>query len=660
VTHRIAYAVRTGVVDPGEVLAVTHSRRAAAELADRLGGLGVRLHRRGVAGAEVRTFHAAGLRVAARFWARTGRGGDAPEVIADRAAWGLWREVLRARAGGEVDPAVAREVVEEVGWARSQLLATDGYESAVAAAGRHPGVAVEMVADAWARFEAAKRRRGVVDFADLLEIAAALLEGDEPVGRLVRRRWRYVTVDEYQDTDPAQQRLLEAILGDGRELCVVGDPRQAIYGWKGADPRYLNEFAAKRPGAKVFHLTRNYRSTPQIVEWGNRVAADGPGRPLVATQPAGPAPRVWRLESEAEEAAWAARRAREAIDAGVAASQIAVLYRYNATQGRLEAAFADAGVAAAAAGEDTFFDRPEVAQVKAAIATAARTDPSAAARDVLASALHEAGFDHEMPPEGQGPARARWESLAAFAELLGAWSGIDDADARALSGHLEDLAERTHETRGGGVTLASLHRAKGLEWDVVMIVGVHDGAIPASYATGDDQLAEEERLLHVGVTRARRELYLTWAAVGGRVRPNKPSPYLELLSPPARRPGRRSPRTASPARDLGSGRAEGASGGGCALCTEPLKGLGARHLGICATCVQRAPGAVGRRARRVVDVADRAASELHLPRTSLVSDAGLLRLLDQRPVSADAVAHTAGVDLAGRWAAEIAEVLVAD
>ena len=117
------------------------------------------------------------------------------------------------------------------------------------------------MARCWELFNSAKAAAGKVDFADLLEVAAQLIEQHHYVAEAVRRRWAHVTVDEYQDTDPAQQRLLEAIMGEGRVICVVGDPRQAVYGWKGADPSYLTDFVRRHPEVKVFDLTRNYRST---------------------------------------------------------------------------------------------------------------------------------------------------------------------------------------------------------------------------------------------------------------------------------------------------------------------------------------------------------------------------------------------------------------
>jgi len=655
VTYRIAHAVTSGAVDPRTALAITHSRKAATELAARLSRLGV-------GRVEARTFHAAGLRVAGQFWSRTARSGPSPKVASDRETWGLWRDAL-GPASGEPDTATLRDVIDEVAWARSRLIAPGDYPAAARSAGRHPGVDSGTVLGGWDSFSHLKARAGLVDFADLLEIASDLLEGDAEVAQRVRRRWSYVTVDEYQDTDPALQRLLDAILGGGTDVCVVGDPRQAIYSWKGADPGYLSGFARRYPGARIFQLTRNYRSTPQILSWANRIAADRKARPLVATRPAGPAPRISRFEDETAETRWVVAQAGRALAAGTPASEIAVLYRFNSTQARFEAAFAQGDIAAAAAEDTTFFDRPEVKTVLAAVALGARSQPSQPGVGLLTSVLAAAGFDRDTPPPGQGAARARWETQQALLDLVATWPSAAGADAHGLLAQLSLLAARTHETRGAGVTLATLHRAKGLEWDVVFVVGSHDGAIPASYANTPDEEAEEERLLHAGLTRARRELYLTWAATSARGWANRPSPYFDLF--PGSRPARPA-RSQTPAhaasrssrRDGGLvALPKGGSGAECPHCTEPLKGIAARRLGVCAHCVTHAPGAVGERARALASVIDRAAAALGVSSDSLVSPTGLLRLLDQSPGTPAEVAATAGVDLPKEWARSVAEVL---
>ncbi len=443
VTHRLAHAVRSGQLDPRQALAITHSRKAAAEL-------GARLAQLGVAAVDARTFHAAGLRVAGQFWPRTGRPGPSPRVASDRDTWGLWRDAVRATGPGEADPATVRDVVDEVGWARSRLVGMDGYPAAAAASSRHPGISPERVVAAWCSFSHAKNRLGLVDFADLLDIAADLLVGDAEVAARVRRRWSHVTVDEYQDTDPAQQRLLDAILGPGDDVCVVGDPRQAIYSWKGADPSYLADFTRRYPAAQRFELTRNYRSSPQILQWANRIAVDRRARPLVATRGPGPVPRVRRCADESAEAAWVVAQAAQAVAAGTPASEIAVLYRFNSTQARFEAAFAQGNLAAVVADDTTFFERPDVQAVVAAFTEASRARPDQPGLPLLESALAQLGFRPDAPPPGQGAARARWEAQQALLDLVGSWPEALGADATTLLAQLPRMAGRRGDPSVGG------------------------------------------------------------------------------------------------------------------------------------------------------------------------------------------------------------------
>ena len=665
VTHRLAYAVSTGQLHAERALAVTHSKKAAAELGERLSCLGV-------TGVDARTFHAGALRVAAQFWAATGRPGGSPVVLGERDSWRLWRDSLRSVTGMEPDNATVRDVTDEVAWARSRLVGPDGYASALSSADRNPGIDSLTVTDAWQSYARHKAVIERVDFADLLEIAADLLDADPQAARLVRTRWAHVTVDEYQDTDPAQQRLLDAIVGDSQDVCVVGDPRQAIYSWKGADPGFLTDFPRRYPSTRVINLERNYRSSPQILKWANRTAVDRTVKPLVATRPAGPSPKVHRLETESREASWIAGATRRVLAAGTRPSQVAVLYRYNSAQARFEAAMTRAGIASQVAEDVTFFEREEIRSALARFGAFARADPDRDGKELLSSVLGDAGFDPDSPPAGLGAVRTRWESFQALAELVkglsGGTGGGLSSDARTTLREVNALARRNADLGSDGVTLATLHRSKGLEWDVVFVAGMVDGCVPSSFATTPGQLAEEERLLHVGITRARKKLYLTWAAQNARGWDNRPSPYLDQLSPtsamsapspaaPSRRPSKRA-QSASPQNRAASWPAASSTAiSSCAHCAEPLKGASSRRLGVCADCVRNAPGALGRVARQAIQVSLDAANAMGNRPEKLLSGEGLLRLLDKRPSSADEVAATLGVDLSGQWASRMVSVL---
>jgi DNA helicase II / ATP-dependent DNA helicase PcrA len=534
VTHRLAYGVMTGAVDPNRALAVTHSRKAAAELGERMREMGVR-------GVDARTFHSAALWVVRQHWPLAGRPEPAPNVVGEREEWRLWRDAVRSVTGHEPDTAEVRDVVDEVGWARSRLISLENYPAATLLAGRHPDMYPEDLVRCWRRFTDSKARAGRVDFADLLEMAGSLVEGHPEVAEPVRRRWSHVTVDEYQDTDPLQHRLLDGILGAGRDICVVGDPRQAIYSWKGADPAYLTGFPRRYPDATVFKLSHNYRSSPQVLGWANRLARSGGTKPLQATKPAGPAPAFRQFDDELTEAASIAAAAKRAISHGTPPTEVAVLYRYNATQARFEAAFARAGVPAVVAEDVTFFDREEIRAVLVPFGRAARADPARGGLDLLRSELTRTGFDPDRPPQGLGAVRARWESHQALLELVEALPEAGQMNAKELLAAINSLAVSTHGPRQAGVTLSTLHKAKGLEWDIVFLVGMNDGAMPSVFAETDAELAEEERLLHVGVTRARRQVQLSWAASNAKGRLNRPTPFLDQLATPKRRRSRAGP-----------------------------------------------------------------------------------------------------------------------
>ncbi len=652
VTYRLAFGIRSKEIDPRRALAVTHSKKAAAELAQRL-------HTLGVGAVDARTFHAAGLRVAARFWERVGRPEPAPSVLSDNESWRLWRDSLGAVARKDPDPATVRDLVDEVGWARSRLVDQETYEVTTGLADRHCGIEPAIVLGCWQRYDQVKTRLGKVDFSDLLDIAAHLLNNDPEVAEAVRRRWTHLTVDEYQDTDAAQQRLLDAIVGDSQDLCVVGDPRQAIYSWKGADSTHLTRFTRRYQQARVFDLTRNYRSSPEILAWANRLARQPGAKPLVATRPAGRAPRVHRLDNESAEAAWVAGATRKAIAAGTAASEIAVLYRFNAAQARFEAALARADIATVVADDVPFFEREEVRAVLLPFGQTARAQPERNGLAALTAILGRRGFDRDSPPAGLGAARTRWESQMALLELV---EGLPDAprrDAEWLLSEINGLARRTTDRPTDGVTLATLHRAKGLEWDVVFVVGVTDGAIPSSYANTPAERAEEERLLHVGVTRARRQLHLTWAAANARGWSNRPSPFLDFFPSERGDPQKMSSRRpVRPRGRPGATRADASSHGtSCGHCAAPLKLGAARRLGVCADCALGAPGDLGRRARAIGQIAFDAARTTGDDPRPLVSPDGMLRLLDRRPGSSEDVAATPGVRLNGKWARAVVEVL---
>ncbi|MFE1191960.1 ATP-dependent DNA helicase UvrD2 [Streptomyces olivaceoviridis] len=535
ITHRIAYGVRAGILQPSSVLAVTFTNRAAGEMRGRLRQLGAQ-------GVQARTFHSAALRQLQYFWPKA-IGGSMPrlvdrkiQLVADAAA----------ALGTRLDRNELRDVTAEIEWSKVTQTVPGDYPYAAAKAGREAPRDPAEIAHLYAAYEDLKRDRAVIDFEDVLLLTVAILQDRHDIAEQVRAQYQHFVVDEYQDVSPLQQRLLDLWLGDRDNLCVVGDASQTIYSFTGATPDHLLDFRARHPGATVVKLVRDYRSSPQIVRLANGLLAQARGRAadhrleLVSQRPSGPEPVHTEYTDEPAEAEGAARRIRELIDAGVPAAEIAVLFRTNSQSETFEQALADAGVPYQLRGAERFFDRPEVRKAGIALRGAARfggndslLDEAVDLPSQVRAVLSGEGWTSE-PPAGSGAVRERWESLAALVnlahDLAAARPGVTLADFVA---ELDERANAQHAPTVQGVTLASLHAAKGLEWDVVFLVGVAEGMLPITYARTDEQIEEERRLLYVGVTRARERLHLSWAlsrSPGGR--PNRrPSRFLDGLRP---------------------------------------------------------------------------------------------------------------------------------
>jgi len=484
------------------------------------------------------------------------------------------------RAG--TSSAELRDLAAEIEWAKVLGVPPDGYPDAAARAGRSAPLAPATVARLYARYEELRRERHLVDFESVLELTAAILAEHPEAAAVIRDRYRYFVVDEYQDVNPLQKLLLDSWAGDRDDVCVVGDPRQTIYSFAGATAGYLTGFSADFPAATVLRLIRNYRSTPQVVALANQLtglagrqplaaqlrAARGTGgavtaagvaggstAALVAQRPGGPAVEFAGYPDEQQEASAIAARVAALHAAGAPLSQVAVLVRTNAQTLPLEQAFAGLGLPCQLRGTERFFDRPEVRQAVGLLRAAAKSADAgagAAAGGLAAEVRHilaGLGLTPE-PPAGRGAARERWESLAALAQLAedyfaaaaeaAAAAGGDGGGAGGLRGFAAELAHRSqieHAPAMNGVTLASLHAAKGLEWDVVFLAGLAEGTLPIVHAQTDEAIEEERRLLYVGVTRAREQLFLSWplAWSGGGRRARQPSRFLAGLQSATRR-----------------------------------------------------------------------------------------------------------------------------
>jgi len=529
ISRRAAYAIATGVVPAGEILLVTFTDKAAAEMVQRLRDLGQ-------PGVSARTFHAHALSQLRHFWPAA-HGGDAPPEILE-SKFPILGRIARGLPGGYRFTAV-KDLAGEIEWAKNQRLGAPGYGAAAVAARRDPPLPVELMSRVYADYERAKARAGRIDFEDMLGATVELLETDPAAAAIVRSRKRWFSVDEYQDTNPLQERLLALWAGDSRDVCVVGDEDQTIYSFTGASSAYLRDFAAGHAGTTIVELTENYRSSPEILGLANRlIASTGRTKVLTATRPSGPSPTRSAFADPAAELAGLVVAIRERIREGVAAGEIAVLVRLNAQLPPIEAALTTAAIPYVVRG-GRFYERQDV---RAALRAIQRSAPAATGPDLPAAiqAVFASAFGYDPDaPRGGPEERERAADLAvllAIAEEFAAGSGRDPEppDATALLAELgrRDAAERANVA--GGVTLSTIHRAKGLEWDAVFLPGLEEGTLPIAQAAGDPvAIDEERRLLYVGITRARRHLAISWAArrsgSTGREGSRRPSRFLAEL-----------------------------------------------------------------------------------------------------------------------------------
>lgn len=548
ITHRIAYGVASGTYDPARVMALTFTARAAAELRGRL-------HVLGAGGVQVRTFHAAALAQLNHFWPLV-VGGPAPRVLEFKGRLlGQAAERLKLR----VDTATLRDVAAEIEWRKVSGVGMAAYEQRLASRGAPGALNPEQHLALMREYETVKDERRSMDFEDVLLATAGMIESEASVALNVRESYRHFVVDEYQDVSPAQQRLLELWLGDRRELCVVGDASQTIYSFAGASAEYLLGFERRHEGATVVRLERNYRSSEPIVETANRLmrgragslrlesveasatgeAGRSPGTgvaPAAARPPEpsrSPEPIITAYADDLAEARAVATRIRASIDAGVAPADIAVLLRVNSQSAIFERALDEVDVQFRVRGAQRFFDQPDVLKAVHALRAQALVPTDEPLFKSVSDVLRSLGWTASAP-EGPGAVRARWEALNAIAGL------VDDqapgTTLRQFADELKARAEAHHEPPLQAVTLATLHSAKGLEWDEVHLVGLTEGMLPIAYAKGFDAIDEERRLLYVGITRARRRLSMSWARQGGMHRGERePSRFLQELD--TRTPG---------------------------------------------------------------------------------------------------------------------------
>ncbi|MEV4442422.1 ATP-dependent DNA helicase UvrD2, partial [Streptomyces sp. NPDC049577] len=549
-----------------------------------------------------------------------------------------------------------RDVTAEIEWAKVTQTVPEDYPAAAAKAGREVPRDPAETSRIYATYEQLKRDRGVIDFEDVLLLTVGVLQDRHDIAETVRRQYQHFVVDEYQDVSPLQQRLLELWLGDRDSLCVVGDASQTIYSFTGATPDHLLNFRTRHPHATVVKLVRDYRSTPQVVHLANGLLSQARGRAaehrleLVSQRPGGPEPVYAEFADEPAEAEGTARRVRELIDSGVPASEIAILYRINAQSEVYEQALADAGVPYQLRGAERFFERPEVREAQLLLRGAARAGRGADAQlaDALdlpsqvRAVLGTRGWTPE-PPAGSGAVRDRWESLAALVRLAEDFARArPDAALADLVAELDERAGAQHAPTVEGVTLASLHAAKGLEWDAVFLVGLTEGMLPITYAKTDEQIEEERRLLYVGVTRARVHLTLSWSlsrTPGGRPS-RRATRFLNGL-----RPGSAAPRPGAAPAPVRGGVERGAvrrvrGSARCRVCGRTLIDAGEIKLMRCEDCPAELDEALY---ERLHDWRAEQARRLGQPAFCVFTDKTLLAIAEAVPGTEAELSRISGV-----------------
>ena len=621
ITHRIAYGVASGVYEPTEVLAVTFTTRAAGEMRSRLRQLGA-------GGVQARTFHSAALRQLRFFWPHV-NGTELPTLTESKL--GLLATAAR-RCRLPADQALLRDLASEIEWAKVSNVHPDDYARVAAARGRSvAGQPPEAVARVFSAYEDGKRNQGRMDMEDVLLFTAGLLADDERVAAQVRRQYKRFVVDEFQDVSPLQSALLELWLGGRDELCVVGDPAQTIYSFAGARADYLRDFPARHPGTTSIELVRNYRSTPEVVAAANRLLDGTPskGVELRAQRAAGPEVAFTEHPDEVAEAAAVADQVKRAAAGGTPYSQMAVLFRINAQSEHHEEALAARNIPFVVRGAARFFDRPEIRQAVTLLRGTARSGQ--AADDVVETVratLSGLGWTQEAP-SSRGQVRDRWESWQALVDTAAEFVAATGGDLNALVDELDRRAAEQHAPVADGVTLTTLHAAKGLEWDAVFLTGLQDGTLPFSYAESPEELEEERRLLYVGMTRARVRLALSWSLArnpGGR-RSRSPSRFLTGLLP----------ETAQPRPAAGSRRRRAVH---CRECGTPLSTPAQKKLGRCDDCPASYDEELFDRLRTWRR--DRAAGD-DVPAFVVFTDATLQLIAEHKPATEEELLRISGV-----------------
>ena len=506
ITHRIAYAAAIGTMDPHKVLALTFTARAAGEMRTRLRSLGV-------PSVAARTIHAAALKQLTFFWPQV-FGGRTPDLLTTKSGF-LTEAIKRAQLQGELSITsrdLLRDIATEIEWAKVSQVAPSDYLSESQKRTVKPRINPEQLAKVYTAYESVKHQERAIDFEDVLLLTTAMIEEEREVRERVQDQYRFFTVDEYQDISPLQQRLINAWLGSREELCVVGDPAQTIYSFAGATPVFLNSFTQRFPEAEVVRLTTGYRSTPEIIFTANSILRKGAmGNELVAVNDHGSKPTITAYSDESSEIAGIVQDITKLISEGTPAQEIAVLARTNNQLNGLEKAMNSANLPYQVRNTERFFERREVREFLKQVRTASVIPTEGVVwLDELRTLAQ---------PFLTGGAIDGIAALLHLARELDSDSGFTPKNLRTYLREVEDRVQQNNPPTMPVTTLATLHAAKGLEWERVFLMGVSDGILPLenNSTTGDQaSIDEERRLFYVGITRAKSDLRLSYRGKASR------------------------------------------------------------------------------------------------------------------------------------------------
>lgn len=526
ITNRIAYAINSGVTDPTKVLALTFTARAAGEMRARLRTLGV-------PNVAARTFHSAALKQLLYFWPYS-FGGQFPTLLTSKSGF-ISQAIERAEIAIPAQAASLRELASEIEWAKVLEISPDSYQEEAIKSNRNIQLPnnksksenFQIVAKVYEAYESLKRQERTLDFEDILLLTVGMLEEDRGVRERVRDQYRYFTVDEYQDVSPLQQRLLNLWLGNRQEICVVGDAAQTIYSFAGATSNFLLTFKNRFPDAQIFRLSRGYRSTPEIINTANRILRSANlvsdhGNELSSANNHGSKPVISGFNTTGDEISYVVNEVIKQINSGVDSSDIAILARTNSQLDQVKSALNNAKVSNQVKSGERFFDRVDVRDAMRVIRSASVL-PSEGGNwyEDLVSVLRpfgDADYVHGFLKLAKEMQSGRTELSTDVVSNEGT-SNIRTTTMRTFLRELEDRAEQNNPPTLPGVTLATLHSAKGLEWNRLFLIGVAEGLLPISNAI---DINEELRLFYVGVTRAKENIQITYAG--------KPSTFLADLS----------------------------------------------------------------------------------------------------------------------------------